>query len=97
MSLGKDDDTKLDWMLIEWSAMEHLVRVRQFGSNKYDGAASWTVIQDPARRFRAAAMRHLLADAAGEKLDPESGQPHLAHVMCNMMFLLKQEFNTHGK
>lgn len=32
------------------------------------------------------AMRHLTALMDGEEIDPESGQSHMGHVMCNAMF-----------
>ena len=32
-------------------------------------------------------MRHLLAIAEGEDIDPESGESHTGHLFCNVMFL----------
>ena len=31
-------------------------------------------------------MRHIYAYLAGEKLDPESGESHLAHALCSVRF-----------
>ncbi len=97
MTNGKYDQEKTDWTLLPWRAAEAVVEVRDFGSKKYDGPDSWTVIQEPQRRFRAAAMRHLLADMKGEKLDAESGLTHLAHAACNLMFLLELDRKEKGK
>jgi hypothetical protein len=47
-------------------------------------------------RTYAALQRHLMAWWAGENTDDESGQSHLAHAMCNLMFLMEFE-NTHGE
>ena len=31
-------------------------------------------------------MRHQIAIMAGEEIDPESGKPHIGHLMANAMF-----------
>ena len=41
---------------------------------------------DHSRVFNSL-MRHLVAYQGGEDLDPESGLPHLDHIMCNAMFM----------
>lgn len=60
-------------------------RVWMYGEKKYarfnwQKGMKWSV---PL----ACALRHLAAWQRGEDLDPESGQPHLAHVMCNVRML----------
>ncbi len=57
--------------------------VLTFGAQKYE-AHSWRGVPDGKARYKAALMRHLIAHAAGEKLDPESGMPHLAHALFNV-------------
>jgi hypothetical protein len=37
--------------------------------------------------YLGAAMRHLMAWAAGEDIDPDSGLPHLAHAGASVMIL----------
>lgn len=32
-------------------------------------------------------QRHLLSYLEGEDIDPESGESHMGHIMCNAMFL----------
>jgi len=44
-------------------------------------------------RLIAAALRHTVAIADGEIVDPESGLPHAAHAMCCVMFLLWMQKN----
>lgn len=36
-------------------------------------------------------LRHLNARCLGARVDPESGLPHLAHALCNLVFLLAWE------
>ena len=41
----------------------------------------------PKKHFLNIAMRHLTAMFDGEEVDSESGLPHSAHLMCNIMYL----------
>lgn len=59
-----------------------------FGAKKYK-ADSWRHVPHGVARYEAAALRHLLAHASGEKLDPESGLPHICHSICNLMFVME--------
>lgn len=59
-----------------------------FGAKKYK-ADSWRSVPHAVSRYEAAAMRHILAHTEGEANDPESGMPHLAHAICNLMFVME--------
>ena len=59
----------------------------EFGAAKY-GADNWQHVPNARQRYFDAAMRHLLAWWDGERLDAESGLPHLAHAGCCILFLL---------
>ncbi len=68
--------------------MEHLegmVRVLMFGANKY-AAHNWRKGLKYSR-ITNSMQRHLNAFQAGEEVDPESGIPHVHHIMCNALFL----------
>jgi len=56
------------------------------GAAKY-GRFNWREHQVSATVYYDAAQRHLMAWFNGETIDPESGLPHLAHVMacCNIL------------
>jgi hypothetical protein len=87
----KDDDKamrfnegKLQWGLVEWKSMEPMVEVLMFGAQKY-APDNWKKGQDRMENLESA-MRHLMAMMRGEILDPESGKPHVGHLMCCAMF-----------
>lgn len=76
---------KADLSLIPLSTLEDEARVWMYGEAKYKRfnwmkGMAWSI---PL----ACALRHLAAWQNGEDIDPESGQPHLAHAMCNLRML----------
>lgn len=76
---------KADYSLIPLSTLEDEARVWMYGQQKY---AAWNWAKGMAWSVPlACALRHLSAWQKGEELDPESGLPHLAHVMCNIRML----------
>lgn len=87
--MAKHDEGKPNWNLNLWRAAEKVVRVREMGVKKYGDPDNWQSVDKANERYRAAAMRHLVADMRGEYLDEESGLPHLAHAACNLFFLLE--------
>ena len=44
------------------------------------------------KRYVDALYRHLLAYIEGNEVDEESGLSHLAHMACNISFLLDEEY-----
>lgn len=85
---NKFDGGKAMWDLLPWDAVEEIVQILTFGATKY-GAYSWKEVDGARDRYMAALMRHVKAWYAGEEFDPESGQHHLAHAGCNLLFLLQ--------
>ena len=81
----KDDSAKLRFDLMDFQSIQQMVAVLTMGATKY-GPDNWKNVEE--HRYVAALLRHFWAYQQGEDIDPESGQPHLAHVMCNTMFLL---------
>jgi hypothetical protein len=84
----KDDGGKPRLDLIAPESLMALGAVLGHGAARY-GQGTWKAVPDGRDRYYAAALRHLLAWRAGERRDPSSGQPHMAHVMANAMFLLE--------
>jgi hypothetical protein len=59
----------------------------ELGAKKY-GPFNWRDTPIGHTPYISAMFRHLIAFASGEDLDPESGQPHLAHIASGAMILL---------
>lgn len=76
---------KADLSLIPLSTLEDEARVWMYGTAKYK-AFNWMKGM-PWSVPLACALRHLAAFQAGEDIDSESGQSHLAHAMCNLRML----------
>jgi Domain of unknown function (DUF5664) len=93
---GRKDDgvtggpVKARWDLVPYKAMASVVDVLTLGAVRY-GPDNWQRVEPLEERYMAAMMRHVAAWAAGERVDPDSGLPHLAHVVTNALFLLSKE------
>ena len=75
---------KRKWSLVHYKSLEPMVEVLEFGALKY-APKNW---QKPMEldEILDSMQRHLAALMDGEELDPESGLPHIGHLMCNGMF-----------
>ena len=76
---------KADLSLIPLSTLEDEARVWMYGAKKYK-AFNWMKGMQWSVPL-ACALRHLAAFQNGEDIDEESGQPHIAHAMCNLRML----------
>ena len=76
---------KLEWSLVDFDSLEGLVRVLEYGKDKY-ARHNWKKGM-PVTQVTESLMRHLFAYLGGEDVDPESGCRHISHVMCNAMFI----------
>ena len=91
----KFDTSKLRYDLIPTSTTKALAQVLTYGAKKYK-PNNWQNVDD-IDRYVAALFRHIEAWRAGEKLDKESGLPHLAHALTNVAFLLHLDKPTKRK
>lgn len=85
MSADKKDSGKPQLSLIPREALEEMARGFEYGAKKYarynfEKGFEWSRPLD-------AALRHLSAMAAGELIDSESGNTHLAHALCSLAML----------
>jgi len=91
------------WALVDFIAMRPLVQVLMFGAKKY-APGNWTKGMNRMNILESL-QRHMVALFAGEQNDPESGLPHIGHIMCNCMFYsyyslypkLETEYKLEGK
>ena len=87
---NKFDGGKHMWDLLPIQSMEDIVDILTYGANKYE-PNGWMKVKDAKRRYIAAFFRHFMAWLKGEKIDPESGKPHLAHALTNLVFINELE------
>ena len=82
----KFDNGKLLYSLIPPETTKALAEVLTYGAQKY-APNNWQLVENGEVRYLDALFRHLEAYRAGEQVDPESGLPHLSHVLTNVAFL----------
>ncbi|QHJ84311.1 MAG: hypothetical protein [Caudoviricetes sp.] len=83
----KHDSDKPRFSLLPLKQVWDIVAVLEFGAKKY-APDNWQKVPDAENRYFDAAMRHLCAWRSGEKRDPETNLPHLAHAACCLLFLM---------
>ena len=94
----KFDQGKPEWDLLPLGPVEEIVKVLMHGREKY-GRDNWQLVDNPIRRYYAAAQRHLAAFRRArfdtkdpyDAIDSESKLHHLAHAACCILFLLWHE------
>ena len=94
----KFDSGKTEWDLLPLGPVEEVVKVLMHGKEKY-GRDNWQLVDNPIRRYYAAAQRHLAAFRRArfdtkdsyDAIDAESHLHHLAHAACCILFLLWHE------
>lgn len=83
----KYDSGKLEYSLIPKGVLTPIIRVLQQGCQKYS-KDNWQHVNTPKERYYNALQRHINQWWEGEKYDVETGENHLAHAACCLMFLL---------
>jgi hypothetical protein len=90
----KFDSGKLDWSLLPWDTLEEIIKVLQFGAGKY---SPWNWAEGDGFKYNRlfnSSMRHFIAWFwRREDKDPETGLSHIAHLGCNVLFLLHYVLN----
>lgn len=83
----KHDIGKVRYSLLPKGVLGKVLNILEFGTNKYS-KDNWQQVPNARDRYYDAAMRHIQAWYYGETKDPETGESHLAHALCCLMFLL---------
>ena len=89
---SKFDTGKPRFSLLPHNTLSPVLRVLEAGAVKYS-VNNWQHVENPRERYYDAAMRHLYAWFNGESKDLETGESHLAHAICCLLFLLWFESN----
>lgn len=87
---AKADKGKLELSLVNPELVKAVAEVRMYGTEKYGDSENWRKVKP--KRYVDALYRHLLAYIEGNEVDEESGLSHLAHMACNISFLLDEEY-----
>jgi ribosomal protein L32 len=82
--MTKEKEGKLRYDLLPPEVIEEVVKILTFGATKY-GDYNW--LENKSDDHYAALMRHLQKWRMGTVKDKESGHKHIAHVICNAIFL----------
>ena len=91
---------KIKWSYIHWPSIEELAKVLEYGATKYT-KDNWKKGL-PVSEISDSLLRHLFSFLDGEDIDKESGESHIGHMMCNLMFMnyvmkFKPEFDDRSK
>jgi len=83
----KNDQMKPRWSLVPLNVMREVIAVLEHGVKEYS-IDNWMRVINGEERYFNAMMRHVQARRLGEIRDRESGQHHLAHAICCLIFWL---------
>lgn len=99
--MAKFDTGKASMTLLYKSFKESVAKVRMLGVKKYGHREDWRSVERV--RYYDAAMRHLdqameaEIEGKGNMIDEESGETHLAHAACCLMFLIEGNIKNKQK
>ncbi len=80
-------DLKVPLQLVPSVATAYMAMGLKEGARKY-GPFNWRETNVEAMTYVGATLRHIAAFVDGEDIDPESGNPHLAHAMASLAILV---------
>lgn len=76
---------RLGLVLLAFSrALQEVGKVGTYGANKYTDNG-WIEVPQGEQRYTDALLRHLMKEATGEPLDPDTNLSHAAHAAWNAL------------
>ena len=69
-------------------ALQEVGKIGTYGAKKYSDYG-WMSVPNGEERYTDALLRHLLKEATGELLDPDTGLHHAAHAAWNALARLE--------
>jgi|APGre2960657404_1045060.scaffolds.fasta_scaffold00085_19 hypothetical protein len=87
----KFDQGKLDYTLLLKdlpNSVESVVKVLELGSKRY-GRTNYSKVE--TERYEASVLRHIMSHLSGDLIDNDSGEPHLSHAICGLLFLVERQ------
>lgn len=80
-------------------AINAVAEISTFGAKKY-AWKGWENVEDGIARYSDAMARHMLKEAQGEEIDPDSGLLHSAHLawgaLARLELILREKETEHG-
>ena len=89
----QEADTRDRWDLLPWAELRDVVRTLTFGGKK-PGRSDFGWQRRPRAEHVQAAMRHVTSYLTGERKDPETGLPTLAHAIARLLFVAWHDNNS---
>jgi hypothetical protein len=87
---AKADGGKIHPSWVSPKTIIAIAKIREYGTEKYGSPDNWKSVSTD--RYHNALLRHVLGMWEDPyAIDPESGFPHLYHLMCNGNFLVDRE------
>lgn len=93
--MSKRLEGKPELGLVYTSTLVAIAKVRRFGINKHGNSEDWRTT--PEVNHQDAMLRHLFAYIDGEEFDPESGEPHLSHLITTASFEIERKYGAAHK
>lgn len=91
MAFNKTTERKLKWHLLPLHLLKPVVKILEGGADEY-GYGNWK--EGNIEHYVDAMQRHFVEYQSGKLKDNRSKLSHMAHIICNAIFILYFEKNA---